>query len=437
MGKISFTIFLYSLLAHQINGQVVYTMSIEEKISFERNPKSFYITGFLPHDIPNRQRVVDVRFYPFQPILYQSNGNSYYKLNIPDSAINKELHWKIEYDIELFDYDLTEARYIKDGLDDTLNLQKFLEPNFYQQSHKKRIRKIASRFEGAEEEIVRQIFDYVVERLDYEVQYSDLGANRSKTLRIGDCTEYTDLMVALCRAKGIPAKTSTGSVLTTGQNSYHHWPEVYLNTYGWIPFDPTLAESGAAQFDNLPNVYIKYSNHRYDGIMGTHGQITNYKTSGARSTVARLHQGTFTEHTAFRKAAGFYNTHHYDSAFVILDTLIARDLKNTRYYEFRGMMLARQGDFEGALKHFQLALGNAKHAIQKRTLFYSYGNFMALKGDYEQSLSFIRASLELGFRNLPHIAKDEDLVGLHRTKAFNDLLAEFGYKPEPENANNE
>ncbi len=51
----------------------------------------------------------------------------------------------------------------------------------------------------------------------------------------GDCSEHTVIMVALCRAVGIPARAAVGVMYANGIFAYHMWPEVYVGR--WIDLD--------------------------------------------------------------------------------------------------------------------------------------------------------------------------------------------------------
>jgi len=53
--------------------------------------------------------------------------------------------------------------------------------------------------------------------------------------REGDCTEHSVLMIALCRAVGIPARAAVGIMYADGFFAYHMWPEVYVGQ--WIGLD--------------------------------------------------------------------------------------------------------------------------------------------------------------------------------------------------------
>jgi hypothetical protein len=53
--------------------------------------------------------------------------------------------------------------------------------------------------------------------------------------REGDCSEHTVIMVALCRAAGIPARAAVGLMYAQGIFAYHMWPEVYAGR--WVNLD--------------------------------------------------------------------------------------------------------------------------------------------------------------------------------------------------------
>lgn len=79
----------------------------------------------------------------------------------------------------------------------------------------------------------RAIFDWVRANMRYAGYLAeDLGALLGlRTLR-GDCTEYADLVVALARANGLPARMVGGYVtdrdVTPRPQDYHNWAEIHL-----------------------------------------------------------------------------------------------------------------------------------------------------------------------------------------------------------------
>ena len=90
--------------------------------------------------------------------------------------------------------------------------------------------------------IARKLYRYVMDKLDYKIQGGWDAAPILLERGTGSCSEYSFVMIALCRAAGIPARY-VGGVVTRGDDSFvdnvfHRWVEIYLPGYGWIPVDP-------------------------------------------------------------------------------------------------------------------------------------------------------------------------------------------------------
>lgn len=113
--------------------------------------------------------------------------------------------------------------------------------------------------------IARNLYNYLLPRMYYEMVG---GWNTAPTVLErgnGSCSEYSFVYIALCRAAGIPARY-VGSVVVRGDdtsydNVFHRWCEIYLPDFGWIPVDPsggdkkTPAEQ-AAYFGHLDNRFL-------------------------------------------------------------------------------------------------------------------------------------------------------------------------------------
>ena len=67
----------------------------------------------------------------------------------------------------------------------------------------------------------------------------DRGAQKSFTRLSGDCGEFSFVFIALCRSIGIPARSITAVWPT---ESGHAWAEFYIEPYGWLPVDTTIAQ---------------------------------------------------------------------------------------------------------------------------------------------------------------------------------------------------
>ncbi|MBY8988188.1 MAG: transglutaminase domain-containing protein [Candidatus Lokiarchaeota archaeon] len=111
----------------------------------------------------------------------------------------------------------------------------------------------------------QKICDWVVNHLAYDdsLPAQEMGAKWAYDNQLGDCSEYSSLMVTLLRCQGIPARKVAGFVIsndpstkpyigqewdfyagTAGASNIlgHAWVEYYVPDIGWIACDPTWDE---------------------------------------------------------------------------------------------------------------------------------------------------------------------------------------------------
>lgn len=96
--------------------------------------------------------------------------------------------------------------------------------------------------------ISKNISDYIVNSfirvntgIKYEINHIRDKASNALNLGKGDCSEYSDLFIALLRATDIPSRLIIGWVIKPSSLSLesHGWVEFYSPKYGWIQCDPT------------------------------------------------------------------------------------------------------------------------------------------------------------------------------------------------------
>jgi transglutaminase-like putative cysteine protease len=124
---------------------------------------------------------------------------------------------------------------------------------------------------GDVEETVQAILDTVTGALSYGgYDAEDQGAVNALAAGKGDCTEYTDLFVALCRRKGIPARSRMCLLDPALGVPLHTVAEVYLPERGWVTYDPLRADRRPWLFRSQPMRVLYLSNLRNDLIMSGH-----------------------------------------------------------------------------------------------------------------------------------------------------------------------
>lgn len=88
---------------------------------------------------------------------------------------------------------------------------------------------------------------YNNEKIKYNIRQGSYRALRNPGNAV--CLEYSDLMIALLRSQGIPARMPVGYAYAGAlkqsksvADSLHSWVEAYIPGIGWINLDPTWAE---------------------------------------------------------------------------------------------------------------------------------------------------------------------------------------------------
>jgi hypothetical protein len=131
-------------------------------------------------------------------------------------------------------------------------LNEATKPNRYLQSDDAKIKELARQAVGDAKdagEAVRRIerfaADYVT---DTSLSIGYASASEVAQSRKGDCTEFSVLCAALCRAAGIPARVVAGIAYTDnfmGRNGFggHAWVEANIDGK-WVGLDPTFTKGG-------------------------------------------------------------------------------------------------------------------------------------------------------------------------------------------------
>ena len=128
------------------------------------------------------------------------------------------------------------------------------------------------------EQLVRSIFNFTNDFLQSHsyVPY-DRGVLGAIQHGGGDCSDFTDFFVALCRARNIPARHIHGVLAKRCFDTpKHQWAEVFLEQKGWIRVEPFWKA-----FDNLGNHYITLTYARNTCIYsGSGAPFGIYATTG-------------------------------------------------------------------------------------------------------------------------------------------------------------
>lgn len=98
------------------------------------------------------------------------------------------------------------------------------------------------------------VYNYVIDKLTYNNDKIKFNVRQGAAKALANpnnavCLEYADLMIAMLRSQGIPARmvvgyAYAGSIKTSAAvaDSLHSWVEAYVPGIGWMTVDPTWGE---------------------------------------------------------------------------------------------------------------------------------------------------------------------------------------------------
>lgn len=201
----------------------------------------------IPQDEAYKQKITNLSMSYTPSNIYNDGVNKIAEFTF-ENLNNEKVNITIEGDAALQTYNLKTAQTLNKNVKPEKDLSKYLAPELYVESNDPTIKNIANKIKGStKEETILKIYEYTQNALTYKTIPGILGAKKAIQGKQGKCSEYSAVMIALCRAKNIPARIITGQIARE-KNTKHNWVEVYFDQYGWVTFDPTVMAT-------LVNVY--------------------------------------------------------------------------------------------------------------------------------------------------------------------------------------
>jgi transglutaminase-like putative cysteine protease len=145
----------------------------------------------------------------------------------------------------------------------------FLKSNYFINSDDSEVKKLAARAVGRETDPWKkaQKIEAFVREFMLPADYTEAmaPADHVARTRTGDCTEYSMLAAAMCRAQGVPSRTAIGLVYVNNLLgrpglAFHMWTEVFINGQ-WLGLDATLGRG------SIGPGHIKITDHSWDGVI--------------------------------------------------------------------------------------------------------------------------------------------------------------------------
>jgi transglutaminase-like putative cysteine protease len=260
------------------------SFTVRFRITGRQGTEKVVLTAPVPRSIEGRQKIVSVKCSPKPEREWEANGVNYVRL-VLNNPVGLQIA-TMDVEAELYRYDLESASKRRRGeLETKEQLTPWLKAEKYVEVDAKEIQQAAKSIGGADEiDKVRNIMAFVHAKVRYTgYDADDHGASWALQNGRGDCTEFSDLLVALCRAKNIPARIWDGFLvddIANGDTAKHSRVEVYTRKYGWVPFDPLHVARKNATFEKLKPVYVYLDPQRSDAVLQNY-HYSAYRYFGA------------------------------------------------------------------------------------------------------------------------------------------------------------
>jgi transglutaminase-like putative cysteine protease len=234
----------------------------------------------LIQDFPPYQEVRSMEILPknYETVV-DEYGNHYAEFDFSRQSTGTTITVKIDYQVVVNElaYDLSVCK------GEFPN--EFVQPEMHIESDNPQIKALAGSLSRGKSTVCQQVqafYDYLGNNLVYTYNGQNWGAQAALGPMGSDCTEYTDLLVALSRAQGIPARYFEGLLYVdegTGAlaKTEHAWPDVYMPVVGWVALDPTLGRLPA----NHDTYFAHYTPNHIIVTMGVNPSVlrgSNYWT---------------------------------------------------------------------------------------------------------------------------------------------------------------
>lgn len=248
------------------------TISFSLKFTVEPKPKagSVVLTALVPHTLDGKQKIVHMTYSHKPDKQFTDKGNSYVRFVLEN--VSAPVDVVVRVDAELYRHDLSVLSARKDAKPEAPVGQQWLDHEKYLEKDSLDIQEVARRIKGKNDlDTLGKIQAFVQKTMKYTgYNGKDIGAVEALRKKEGDCNEFADLFVALCRAKGIRARTCEGYTIIPPRmddTPKHDWAQVFLAEHGWVPVDPFHIARGAASIERLGTFYIYLSTVRNDQVL--------------------------------------------------------------------------------------------------------------------------------------------------------------------------
>ncbi len=255
----------------QIGEKQYYSFEITQPVSTSSNLGVFYVYYdlVLPRESKNQKVYFD--YFSHTPLYIKIDGEGnviarfkftnqekttiqikgYIEVNVTEEVKREEVG-------KISDINLEEIYANQDG--NSITFKDLLKSAEYWEVENEKIQKIALDLKGEKTnvyDILLSDYNFIIKNVDYDELKTGIRNKRQGALKTLEgnssvCMEYSDLLITLLRAQGIPARAAFGygfdpkSELESREG--HQWVEVYMPNIGWIAVDPTWGDTGRKNY---------------------------------------------------------------------------------------------------------------------------------------------------------------------------------------------
>lgn len=234
--------------ANQNDGFTKYRFKYKYILNISGNIDNLEFILPIPKKEQEKQYITELKTNIKPAKVYKENGTTFAKFSYEDVS-NQKIDIELSGIAKVRTYNIKTAKSLNIENSNEEDLNKFLKSEKLIESDDSYIINIANQIQGnSREEILQNMYEYIQKHMTYRIVPEDLGAKKALQEGFGKCSEHAAIMVALCRAKGIPARISAGNIARE-QNTRHAWVEVYFDEYGWVTYDPTAQATEIKVYD--------------------------------------------------------------------------------------------------------------------------------------------------------------------------------------------
>jgi transglutaminase-like putative cysteine protease len=245
------------------------TFSVRWRVIAPGRTQQVRLLVAVPRSRPPHQEVLSLRYVGRRPDqTWERHGTAFaeYLLDAPRGEVTVG----IEARVRVRRHDLSTMRPAA-STEDATTLARYRGAERYLELDDPGVRQEAAavpRVAGDPLGQVLALYHHVIHRLRY-AGYNTDSPGAASTLRAGggDCTDFADVLVALARVLGFPARHVTGYVRSVpGLIPHHSWAEVHVATHGWVPLDPLFGAQRKTTPFRRPPDYVHLYDHRNEAV---------------------------------------------------------------------------------------------------------------------------------------------------------------------------